>query len=166
MENKAWIGLIPLLLLAACSGSEPYQDIQAYFKQVDDQQTLYTDQLHKHDIKLPEAVVYSGNLRRSPFEATAIVTETSKATATNPLQAYSITVLRLLGTVTENGSTVAYVTAPDNMVYHVQVGDMIGDHHGKIVSIQPGSVNVMELDADNPKEKMQRIVTLRLRNDT
>jgi type IV pilus assembly protein PilP len=169
MRNSAsllWVAIL-LLPLSGCDREGPYGDLKAYMAKVKEQQAKVINN-EKLDVQLPTQVVYVGNLHRSPFEGggqVAAATVKSSAT-TNPLQAYSLNMLRLLGTVTENGATVAYVTAPDNMVYRVQVGDIIGDRHGKVVSIQPGNVSVMELDADNPDEKMQRVVSLKLREET
>lgn len=159
--------IVIALFLSGCKGSEPYQDLQEYFKKVADGQAPYDRELNGLDIKPSEPVVYSGNLRRSPFEEVGKVTAAGQVAAVpaNPLQAYSLNMLRLLGTVTEKGETFAYLSAPDNMIYRVQVGDMIGDHHGKVISIQPGLVNVMELDTDNQNESVQRVVALKLRNE-
>jgi type IV pilus assembly protein PilP len=159
------LGLVLLLsLLSGCDRSGPYGDLKRYMAQVRESQTGTKDK--KLDLKLPTPVAYNGNLRRSPFSESVVTTGPAKSAVTNPLQAYSLTMLRLLGTVSEKGETVAYITAPDNMVYRVQVGDIIGDRHGKIINIQPGSVNVMELDADNPNEQMQRVVSLKLRSES
>jgi type IV pilus assembly protein PilP len=154
------------LPLVGCGKSNPYQDLEDYLKTVKDEQAVIMNNLHSLDVKPPAPVIYDGNLHRSPFEElNQVASGPAKGSATNPLQAYSLTMLRLLGTVTEKGVTFAYVTTPDNMVYRVQVGEMIGDHHGKVVDIQPGAVNVMELDSDNPKDGMQRVVSLKLRSD-
>lgn len=154
-----------LLLLSGCGGSDPYQDLKAYMEKVKAQQAKMASS-GKLGVSAPASVVYNGHLRRSPFSEEAQLAGSAKPANTNPLQAYSLNMLRLLGTVTEKGATVAYITTPDNMVYRIQVGDIIGDHHGKVVSIQPGMVNVMELDTDNPDAKMQRIVSLKLREET
>lgn len=159
-----FLPLMLAFLLAGCNRSSPYPDLQAYMEQMKEQQAGIIKNLNKLDVKLPSPVVYDGNLRRSPFESGQVM-GAAKPVTTNPLQAYSLNMLRLLGTVTEKGATVAYVTTPDNMVYRIQVGDIIGDHHGKVINIQSGSVNVMELDTDNPNEQMQRVVSLKLRNE-
>ena len=167
--KSSFLGLLMMVVLslplAGCNRSSPYQDLQDYLKQVREQQAVMMNNLHTLDVKPPVPVIYDGNLHRSPFEELGQMTGPVKSSATNPLQAYSLNMLRLLGTVTEKGMTVAYVTTPDNMVYRVQVGEMIGDHHGKIINIQPGAVNVMELDTDNPRDGMQRVVSLKLRSD-
>ncbi len=154
-----------IFLLSGCGKSSPYPDLQQYMDRMKQQQAGMIQSLHKLDVKPPIAVIYDGNMRRSPFENGQVVGGAAKAISTNPLQAYSLSMLRLLGTVTENGATFAYITTPDNMVYRVQVGDIIGDHYGKIVNIQPSIVNVMELDTDNPDEHLQRVVSLKLRNE-
>lgn len=157
------LALLPWLL-AGCDGSGPYGDLRIYMDGVKARQKVDVNK-EKPQVQIPKAVVYDGNMRRSPFAEGVVTTATPKAAVTNPLQAYSLTMLRLLGTVTEKGETVAYITAPDNMVYRIQVGDIIGDRHGKVITIQPGNVNVMELDADNPNEQMQRVVSLKLRSE-
>lgn len=152
-----------VFLLAGCGKSNPYVDLQQYMDQVKGRQAGMINDLHKLDVKLPTPVVYDGNMRRSPFEIEQVAGP-AKLAITNPLQAYSLSMLRLLGTVTENGVTIAYVTTPDNMVYRVQVGDIIGDHYGKVINIQTGIVNVMELDSDKSNEGLQRVVSLKLRD--
>lgn len=158
-----WLALLPLLL-SGCDRSGPYADLRQYLDKIKEQQNGVA-RSRKVDIIFPQPVIYAGNMRRSPFAQNELLASPAKSTVTNPLQAYSLTMLRLLGTVTEKGATFAYITTPDNMVYRIQVGDIIGDRHGKVVNIQPGSVSVMELDSDNPDQQMQRVVSLKLRSD-
>lgn len=160
---RAIVGVMLTLSISGCDRSGPYADLKGYMDKVKAEQSS-TVKVLQQEVKLPVSVAYDGNLRRSPFEDADLAANAVKVSATNPLQAYSLTMLRLLGTVTEKGVTVAYVTTPDNMVYRIQVGDIIGDHHGKVISIQPGAVNVMELDTDNPNDRMQRVVSLKLRD--
>ncbi len=91
--------------------------------------------------------------------------EQGKDKHANPLQAYPLSVLRFIGTLSRGNIIFAFIMSPDQMVYQVKQGDMIGDRNGKIISIYPDRINVMEQDTTFGTQSVQRIVTLQLKEE-
>ena len=71
--------------------------------------------------------------------------------------------LRFVGTVTQNGDTVAFITAPDSRIYQIKVGDVIGDRQGKVVTIDADRISLIEQSAEDGPAGMKRVVTLKLK---
>ena len=169
MVNKLGIGirllscLLPLLLVG-CGGDAPPEDLRQYVENFKQSSKVSAKKSQDPQLKPLLPVIYKAEPLRAPFEKEALK-EVGKKVAATPLQAYPISVIKLLGTITEGSETYAYVVTPDQMTYRVNEGDRIGDRQGVVTSIQPGQVNVMEQDADVEKgsSHMQRLVTLQLK---
>ena len=71
----------------------------------------------------------------------------------------------LVGTVTKGKNYVAYIVTPDNLIYQVKEGDIIGDQHGKVVKIESSKMKIVEEDMANGEKSMQRMVTLQLASE-
>ena len=88
---------------------------------------------------MPKPVVFETNSSRSPFEAAEDTTVRNAANssqiAMHPLEGFTLSALKFKGTVTQGTQTLAFILAPDNKLYQVKLGDIIGDHYGKIIHI-------------------------------
>lgn len=62
-----------------------------------------------------------------------------------PLEAYPLEELALVGVLTVGGEPSALVRAPGGQVHRLRVGDYLGGNHGRIVSITHASVQLVEL---------------------
>lgn len=153
------------LMVMACKKSEPENDLQIYIDQLKQKASKPTKSTLSN-ITVLNPFAYRADSLRAPFGEKQSVknnTLTSKEIESNPLLAYSLSVLRFLGTLSEESRTFAFVQAPDGMVYQVKLGGMIGDHHGKIINIQADQMDIMEEVSDDGKSNRQHVVTLRLR---
>jgi type IV pilus assembly protein PilP len=114
-------------------------------------------------LETPIPVIYTAKNLRSPFE-TSMSTK-SHIAGESPLQTYPMAALDFKGTVTEGDKTWGFIETPDKKLYQVKLGDMIGDHYGKITDISPSSIVIKEkTDQVLPLGKINyRIVTLRLK---
>ncbi len=92
-------------------------------------------------LQFPPPVSYQPKTTRSPFEESSALQQDLQA---HPLQAFPLNALQFKGTVTQNGQSQAYVMAPDNKLYEINVGDVIGDHYGKITHIYPDHIEIEE----------------------
>lgn len=139
--------LTSCLLLVSCSRGHHLQKLQNYI-----QELKITAAKNKkftlpplHD---PLPVMYQASSMRSPFESTQSLIN-NKLNQSNPLLIYPVSMLKFIGTVFKNDKMIAYITAPDNKIYQVIVGDNIGDHKGKVTEIFANRVEITEQDAES-----------------
>lgn len=102
-----------------------------------------------------EALPYDEADRRSPFVARLPEAEQppqgSEELAPDltrprePLEAYGLGQLDLVGTLTHGGQPSALVRAPDGSVHRLRVGNHMGSDFGRIVSITSASVQLVEV---------------------
>ena len=72
-----------------------------------------------------------------------------------PLEAYPIDALKLVGTMNQNGIDWAIVNAPDQTVHRVTEGNYMGRNHGEITRIKGNRMRVVEL-VRNPVGKWEK----------
>jgi type IV pilus assembly protein PilP len=153
------------LLLSGCGERKQLRELQKYVAQLkqNNPQQPKKESLLK-DLNQPAPVTYSAANMRSPFSASSS-SGSSHVESRHPLQNFQLVQLHFKGTVTEGDNTWAFVLAPDNKLYQVKLGDMIGDHYGKIISISQTSLVVQEqIDQLIPVGKPNtKIVTLQLK---
>lgn len=146
------------LPLSACDGDSRYKDLQEYIKHLKEADSAKKNVNVLANLKLPVPVTYQASNMRSPFEETMTTSTIKKGSS--PLQSYPLTMLRFVGTVTRSNVVFAFILAPDNMVYEVKQGDIIGDNYGKVISINMDKMNIMEQSSENGKKEVQRVITL------
>lgn len=152
------------MLLAACDNNEQYKNLQSYIDHLKQSVIKNNKSDSSMNIPFPEPSTYRGDALRPPFEDSQLFSAKSSVQL-NPLLTYPLIMLRLLGTVTQDNASIAFILAPDNKMYQVKIGDLIGDHKGKIVNIRTNRVDVMEHDTENGKPGSQRIDTLKLKEE-
>lgn len=153
--------------LAACDGSKYFKDLEDYVINLKHNVLASKKKKSTRVIATPSPELYRPNADHSPFQEKASSAKTgADGVATSPLNAYPLNVLRLIGTLVQDGHNWGIILAPDNKVYQVVVGDSIGDHYGKITKITDSKVEVMEPVVDNGKTTTQRIVTLQLKDQS
>ncbi len=75
-----------------------------------------------------------------------------------PLEAYPLENLRMVGTLEQKKQVFALVKAPDNTLFRVKPGNYLGQNFGRIVAISESSVKLKEIvqdSAGNWEEKEQ-----------
>jgi Tfp pilus assembly protein PilP len=157
------LALMSTMLLASCDNDRHIHDLKKY---VDDQRKTSAKnqklsaatQLH-----FPTAAAYQSGAR-SPFEE---ATYSSAASKLHPLQSYPLNNLKFKGTVAQKDSILAFILAPDNKLYQVTTGDIIGDHYGKITHIYPDHLEIEEqvqqVSDNGSQTATTRLVTLQLK---
>jgi type IV pilus assembly protein PilP len=152
---------IALLLLAGCGKSEHFNDLQLFIKQTREH-VLTLPRNKIASIVEPVATTYSSSALRSPFSDAAL--PVSARVGMHPLNAFALSMLKLVGTLGDESKMWAVILAPDNSIYQVAVGDEIGDRYGKINKIYSDRMEVVEQVVDDAKQKTERIVTLQLKD--
>lgn len=79
-----------------------------------------------------------------------------------PLEAYPLESLQMVGTLQRGKSTYALVRTTDRDVYQVKVGNYMGQNFGVIVSIGDGDIQLKELVQDGAGDWTERTSKLQL----
>ena len=78
-----------------------------------------------------------------------------------PLEAFPLESIQMLGTITQNKETFALVKAGPNL-YRVRKGNYMGQNFGVITGIDEGSIKLKELVQDGTGEWVERASALQL----
>ncbi len=150
------IGLLLLLtapfFLVACSG-EQHGDLRAYVKKVKAREGKPIKPLP--EVKPYETFVYVDEDRRDPFsQYIEEVRDTQAADSgirpdierkREALEEFPLDSLKYVGTLEKKGIVWALVSAPDDTVYRVQVGNHMGTNYGEILEITETEIKLKEI---------------------
>ena len=160
-----------VLFLAAC-GSDQHQDLKAELKNM-------TKNLRGHIAPLPvvkpyEPVPYKAFDLPDPFGPAKIQLAVGGAAKgkgginapdtrrpREPLEAYPLESLKMVGTLSQKGVNYALVQA-DSSLYRVKVGNYMGQNFGIITGITDDQINIKELVQDASGDWTERKVSLQL----
>lgn len=162
------VGIIAILsglafILTSCDGGKPFKDLNAYIAKLKEAKVEKSEKADADlKAKQPVTATYEAAAKRSPFEVMDAAPKKDRVIS-NPLQAYPLDVLRFVGTVTQNGSTIAFISAPDNKIYQIKAGDIIGDHDSEVTQIDSDRISLTEQYSENGSTPMKRVVTLQLK---
>lgn len=159
MTKKKYIAIFCLpiifLLLHGCEDHSREHILQQHINELKAKATEKEMNAKGKLWQLPTAVIYH------PDGYSGTEANSAKNNAANPLQAYPLKDLKFAGTLTENNKISAYVMTPDNMIYLVKVGDVIGEDYGKIVKIDSDHLAIA-MPAD--KQSKGQMVTMELKD--
>lgn len=79
-----------------------------------------------------------------------------------PLEAYSLETLKMVGMLSRQGAVHAVIKTPDNAIYHVKNGNYAGQNFGRITQIGDGEVSLRENVQDSAGDWSERTSTLLL----
>ncbi|WP_163558062.1 pilus assembly protein PilP [Halomonas sp. NO4] len=123
-----------------------------------------------------EATPYREADRRSPFRPQRPESDPTAAgedqlapdpeRPREPLEAYALEELVLVGVLTVSGERSALVRAPGGQVHRLRVGNYLGGNHGRIVAITPASVQLVELVPTGGGGWVERTTRLSLDDET
>ena len=77
-----------------------------------------------------------------------------------PLEAFSLETLKMVGTLSRKGVIHAVIKTPDNAIYHVRKGNYVGQDFGLITQIGNSDVNLREIVQDSAGDWSERTSTL------
>jgi type IV pilus assembly protein PilP len=160
-----------VLLLAACGGDE-HQDLKEELKNI-------TKDLRGRIPPLPvvkpyEPVPYRAFDLPDPFGPAKIELAIGAAMKSKgganapdtkrpkePLEAYPLESLKMVGTLSQKGVNYALVRA-DNSLYRVQVGNYLGQNFGVVTGITDNQINLKELVQDASGDWTERKIALQI----
>ena len=171
MSRRILIPIVACLGLAACSG-EQYSDLRQFVK---DSENLPHGRIPPlPDVKPYEPFTYDAYNLVDPFKPRKIEPPKNSAAGgkqpdlnrrKEPLEAYPLENLRMVGTLQQNKATYALVKSPDNNLFRVKAGNYVGQNFGLITEISESTITLKEIVQDSGGEWTDRISTLTLAED-
>jgi type IV pilus assembly protein PilP len=165
--------LVAVLLVAGCAGEE-LRELEAWVKDQDNMPRPRIDP--PPEVKPFEAFAYTADKDGllDPFRPRKI--ESPKQTAgtgiqpdlnrpREPLEAYPLENLRMVGTLAQNRDVFALIKTPDNNLFRVKKGNYLGQNFGVITQIDEASVMLKEIVQDGAGDWTERASTLQLQEE-
>jgi len=79
-----------------------------------------------------------------------------------PLEAFSLETLKMVGVLSQKGVIQAVIKTPDNAIYHFKKGNYIGQNFGLVTQIGDSEVSLREIVQDSAGDWSERTSTLNL----
>ena len=162
-----------LLLLAGCG--DRMGDLRQYANQVKARKGGHIEPLPQ--IKPFETYTYADQNERSPFTQGAPLlsgagggAKTTSTSGLHPdfnrnreyLEQFPLDGLKMVGTLTVNGTLYGLVLDSDKILHRVVVGNHMGQNYGKIVSITDSEIKLQEIVPDGQGGWSERITSVTL----
>jgi type IV pilus assembly protein PilP len=160
--------------LAAGCGGEEHGDLKEELNQLTKDLRGRVDPLPQ--VKPYEPVPYTAEGQIDPFRperievaaagraapsAMASVIEEQKKRPPEPLEAFPLESIQMLGTITQKKETFALVKAGPNL-YRVRKGNYMGQNFGVITEIDEAQISLKELVQDSTGDWVERMSSLQL----
>lgn len=164
--------VVSVLALGACGGEE-HGDLKQELAQASRDFRGRVDPLPP--VKPYEPVPYTAEGQIDPFRPERIDVaqartstpgsdkrlEAEKARPKEPLEAFPLESIQMLGTITQNKETFALVKAGPNL-YRVRKGNYMGQNFGVVTGIDESQISLKELIQDSGGEWVERDSALQL----
>lgn len=150
--NKTILSLVGLYLimcmplLSGCSKSKDMEDLERFVEQTKQTPAQPIEPLPT--VKPIDKFSYTASQKRDPFVKVLQRNYNGIRPDMNrpkePLEAYTLDSLQMVGILTEHNKTWGIIVAPDNTVYRVNVGSYLGQNFGKVTAITPTEIKILE----------------------
>jgi type IV pilus assembly protein PilP len=172
MKRAHSLAMVFAALLAGCSGEE-HGDLKQELAQLTKDFRGQVPPLPQ--VRPYEPVPYTAEGQVDPFRPERIEVAQAGARSADakskiaehekrvkePLEAFPLESISMLGTITQDKETFALVKAGPNL-YRVKKGNYMGQNFGVITSIDEGSIKLKELVQDGTGEWVERASALQL----
>lgn len=158
------IPLLALALVAGCSSKD--DDLRRFIEQTKQEQPGGVEPLP--EIKPYESFAYSVQHMRSPFVPGGAGGNSAQGVRPNSnrarehLEQYPLDTLQMKGTMRISGRQYALVRTRDGVVHRVLPGNHMGQNEGRITSVEPSRISLIEVVPDGLGGFMERPATLDL----
>lgn len=169
-----WFGsaVLGTILLSACA-DPGLVELETYTEEVMARPPGPLEPIPK--IELVDTFLYLPLDRRDPFvmdERAAEVAQGRNSSGISPdplrrkepLEAYSLDSLRMVGTLEQYQTRWALVVTPDGVLHRVRVGNYLGRNNGQIIRIEPSGLLLSEIVPTGPGEWEQRQASIALKD--
>ena len=166
------LAMAAVLVIAGCGGDE-YGDLKEELNQLTKDLRGRVDPLPQ--VRPYEPVPYTAEGQIDPFRperievasagraaaaSTALIDEQKKRPP-EPLEAFPLESIQMLGTITQSKETFALVKAGPNL-YRVKKGNYMGQNFGVITGIDEAQISLKELVQDSTGDWVERVSSLQL----
>ncbi len=168
--SKILMSIVMLGLMAGCSPSTDYSDIEAFMDEVDSRPRGRIEPLPAMET-VPPFSYMAGN-KRSPFEPPVLLKKVERQSGPKVepdfnrvkqfLEQFTIGQLAMVGTLAQNETMFALIEDGEGGVHRVQRGDFIGTDHGKIQTVGETSIELIEIVPDGTGGWVERERTVSL----
>jgi type IV pilus assembly protein PilP len=168
MNRSLLVSIASLVLLGGC-GAQSHKDLQDWMKEQGKGARGQLDPLPQ--IKPYEAFAYNDFDLPDPFKPRKIEPVKGESTSKlapdlnrrrEPLEAYPIESLSMVGTLEKGKALYALVKTPERDIYQVRQGNHMGQNFGVIVGITDTEIKLKELMQDGSGDWSERSSTLNL----
>ena len=163
--KKQLIFIFLITMLSACSHGD--SDLLGWINQVKNRPAPPLDPLPL--VEDPPVVEYSSLGLRDPFGKPPInrmSTGSGPSPDLNrrrePLEAFSLDSLNMVGTIGNSQNPIGLILAPDKVTYRVTPGVYLGQSDGRITSVSSNQIDMVELVPDGNGGWMERQVSIAL----
>jgi type IV pilus assembly protein PilP len=151
--------------LAACSGQS---DLHEWVAQVKARKGAPLPALPV--VKTFETFIYQDQDKRDPFEPAPPQPGSQNAAGPHPdqnrprepLEAFPLDSLKMVGTIGAKGAVEALVKDPQGVIHQVHVGDYMGQNYGHVSQVSSGEIDLVELVPNGSGGWMERDATVAL----
>lgn len=158
--------VIPFMVLALAGCSSKDSELDRFLQQTKQEPPGGVEPLP--EVKPFDSFAYTAQLMRSPFQPGG--TGNSSMPTVRPddrrsrefLEAFAIDTLKMVGTMQTAGRNYGLVQTSDGRLYKVLPGNHIGQNEGRITSIEPSRINIVEIVPDGLGGFMERSAALAL----
>jgi len=172
------LSFLSVLLLTGCSGNDGFSDLDRFMKEVDAKPRGRIEPLP--EVQVYRAFTYSAANRRSPFlpPAEVVVSDVQisqdqsdvKPDFDRPkevLESYTLTNLKMVGTLKRNEADTLWALISDGVggVHMVRNGQYMGKNHGRIVGIEEGRIDLIEIVPNGHGGWLERPRTVTLEDE-
>jgi len=173
VRKSALAALCAAVALAAGCGGDEHGDLKEELHQLTKDLRGRVEPLPQ--VKPYEPVPYTAEGQIDPFRperievvaagraasASTALIEEQKKRPPEPLEAFPLESIQMLGTITQNQETFALVKAGPNL-YRVKKGNYLGQNFGVITAIDEAQISLKELVQDSTGDWVERISSLQL----
>lgn len=169
MKRQLHLPVLALVCLGLVScGSERHSELKQFVKNSDNLPHSRIEPLP--DVKPYEPFNYDAYSLIDPFKPRKIEPPKSAGGGPQPdltrrkepLEAYPIENLRMVGMLQQNKANYALVKSPDNNLFRVKVGNYLGQNFGLITEISESTIKLKEIVQDSGGDWAERMSTMNL----
>lgn len=160
---KRLVSILIVLGLTGCGGSG-MEDLQSFVAETGKDMQGKIEPLP--EVKVYEPFTYNAFDLPDPFKPRKLSTaggggmQPDLNRPKEPLEAFSLETLKMVGMVSRQGVIHAVIGTPDKAIYHVRKGNYIGQNFGLITHIGDSEVTLREIVQDSAGDWSERTSTL------
>jgi type IV pilus assembly protein PilP len=160
---KRLASIVIVLGLAGCGGGG-MDDLQTFVAETGKDMQGKIEPLP--EVKVYEPFTYNAFDLPDPFKPRKLSTgggggmQPDLTRPKEPLEAFSLETLKMVGVLSRNGQIQAVIKTPDNAIYHVKKGNYVGQNFGLVTQITDAEVTLREIVQDSAGDWSERTSTL------